>query len=242
MKIFIYTLINPTSGRKSHHQIIDILRSVFPSSRYQIDIDVTHSKKDGKEKANRAMTRGYDLLLIAGGDGTLNSIGSTLIGSRLPIGVLPTGSGNGFARHFRIPLSLAEAAYTLREGKLAWLDVGFANENPFFITCSCAWEASLSEIYAQTPFRGLAAYLYAGLHQTAFYRAQPLHLQLPNQELYMHKPFICTFANLSQFGNGCMIAPQAMGDDGKLHLVAIEQSDMLSVLKTLSEQRPASHS
>jgi diacylglycerol kinase family enzyme len=239
MKTYIQLLINQRAGSLLSRKNLQELKQVWSAPKYILDIAYISSKTESMDRARKVKQHGYDQLIIAGGDGTLNTIGSALIGSNIPIGVLPTGSGNGFARHYGIPLNIEEAAYTLRQGKLDWLDAGFANGNPFFVTCSCGWEASLLQIYEKSIFRGLSGYVYAGLHQTAFYRSQPLQLHLPGQIIHLNQPYICTFANLSQYGNNIVISPSSTGDDGKLQLVAIEQSDVFSVLKMMTEQQDA---
>ena len=98
-------------------------------------------------------------------------------------------------------------------------------------------EASLLKVYEKAPFRGLSAYICAGVHQTAFYRSQPLQLHLSDEIIHLEKPYICTFANLSQFGNDIVISPSSTGHDGKLQLIAIEQQDMISVIKMMRDRR-----
>jgi diacylglycerol kinase (ATP) len=236
MKTYIQLLINPNSGSPLHRKSLHQLTSVFSERNYVLDISYIASKTASIDQARKSKQAGYDQIILAGGDGTLNTIGSALIGSDMPLGILPTGSGNGFARHYGIPLKLEDAAYVLRQGKIEWLDAGLANGIPFFVTCSCAWEASLLKVYEKAPFRGLSAYIYAGVHQTAFYRSQPLQLHLSDEIIHMEKPYICTFANLSQFGNDIVISPSSTGHDGKLQLIAIEQQDMFSVIKMMRDR------
>ena len=233
MKTYIQLLINPNSGNPLTRKSIDKLTSVFCARNYVIDISYIASKTESIDRARKSKQEGYDQIILAGGDGTLNTIGSALIGSDMPLGILPTGSGNGFARHYGIPLKLEDAAYVLRQGKIECLDAGLANGIPFFVTCSCAWEASLLKVFEKAPFRGLSAYICAGVHQTAFYRPQPLQLHLSDEIIHLEKPYICTFANLSQFGNDIVISPLSTGHDGKLRLIAIEQQDMISVIKMM---------
>ena len=178
MNNYIQLLINPNSGSPLHRKSIHKLASVFSERNYVLDISYIASKTESIDQARKSKQESYDQIILAGGDGTLNTIGSALISSDMLLGILPTGSGNGFARHYGIPLKLEDAAYVLRQGKIEWLDSGLANGIPFFVTCSCAWEASLLKIYEKAPFRGLSAYIYAGVHQTAFYRSQPLQLHL----------------------------------------------------------------
>jgi diacylglycerol kinase (ATP) len=126
MKTYIQLLINPNSGSPLHRKSIHQLTSVFSERNYVLDISYIASKTASIDQARKSKQEGYEQIILAGGDGTLNTIGSALISSDMPLGILPTGSGNGFARHYGIPLKLEDAAYSLRQGKIECLDAGLA--------------------------------------------------------------------------------------------------------------------
>ena len=130
MKTYIQLLINPNSGSPLHRKRLQQL-TPYSLSETMYLISVILPRKESIDRARKSKQAGYDQIILAGGDGTLNTIGSALIGSDMPLGILPTGSGNGFARHYGIPLKLEDAAYVLRQGKIEWLDAGLANGIPF---------------------------------------------------------------------------------------------------------------
>lgn len=167
---------------------------------------------------------------MVGGDGMVNTIGRELVGTDVALGVIPAGSGNGFARHFKIPLQPVPAAESLLNGRVIPIDVGKVNGHMFFVTCSMAWDGALVETFEKYPFRGLVPYVLAGAQQLLEFNAQPFHVEIDGEKFKLKRPLIFTVANLSQFGSDFLVAPDAKADSGELELVAIETKDMPLVL------------
>ena len=230
----VRVLVNPKSGLgTSFDSFWGALEKHFGADAdvtYQFSNDVA----DGRRKAARAVRDGVDALLVAGGDGMVNSIGGVLVGTPVALGVIPTGSGNGFARHFGIPLDLAGAAEALARARRRLIDVGTANGHPFFVTCSLAWDAAIAQRFATFPFRGIAPYVFAAAAELITYEDQPLHVSLdgaPAQSL--PNPIIFTVANLTQYGGGAQIAPKARPDDGLMEMVVVLRPDLPLLLVNL---------
>jgi len=226
----VLVLINPKSGTGGPYRFISAIEKVWDTPEYDISFQFSQSAEDGVGKVERAIERGTDTILVVGGDGMVNSIGCALVGTDVRLGVVPAGSGNGFARHFRIPLHPAEAAQTLLNGRTQRIDVGKANDRLFFVTCSMAWDGALVEGFEKLPFRGLAPYVLAGAQQLFEYKAQPFHIDIDGESIDFKHPLIFTVANLSQFGSDVLVAPDAKADSGDLELVAIEKKDLPLVL------------
>ncbi|QHI67960.1 diacylglycerol/lipid kinase family protein [Tichowtungia aerotolerans] len=225
-------LINPNSGMGTAlDRIRQSLLDHWDLPGTDLTIQFSKSKEDGQDKVKRAVDEGVHTLLVAGGDGMINSIGSVLIGSDVALGVIPTGSGNGLARHFDIPLDPSAAVAALARAEAKAIDVGFANDLPFFITCSLAWDAALVNTFEKSPVRGILPYVFAAVYEFFEYHPQPFTLQLDEEtEIQIEDPQLCTIANLSQYGGGAQIAPGAKADDGQLQLVVIRRRNFAKVL------------
>jgi diacylglycerol kinase (ATP) len=192
------------------------------------------SRADGAEKVRAAMEDGVDLLIVVGGDGTVSSVGSALVGTNVTMGVVPVGSGNGFARHFGIPLVPARAVEALSRAVIAAIDVGIINQRPFLVTSSMAWDATLVRTFEKFPIRGILPYVFAGVYEFLDYRPQALTVELDSGEtLSVPDPLVVTVANLTQYGGGAVIAPQAKPDDGQLELVLVRRDDIPFLIANL---------
>ena len=230
-------LINPNSGMGvALDRIHGALIEHWDKPGNDLSIQFSTSKEDGQAKARRAVEDGVGRLLVIGGDGMVNTIGSVLIGTDTALGVIPAGSGNGFARHFDIPLDLVKATVALASATVQRIDVGYADGRPFFVTCSLAWDAALVNIFEKSPVRGVLPYIFAGVYQFFDYTPQPFTLCVDDGETFtIDDPQVCTVANLSQYGGGAQIAPGAKADDGQLLLVTVRKRDMPIIVLMLGK-------
>lgn len=227
----VRVLINRKSGVGwSLDQLLRAFDRHWETPDCAISYQFTQSKEDAVLKTHAAIADGVDTLLVAGGDGTVSSIGAELVGTDVALGVIPLGSGNGFARHFDIPLNPAESVKALASARKHSIDVGLVGDRPFLVSCSTAWDAALVETFDKSPVRGFLPYVVSGVVQLFEYKPQPAVIKIDGEEtIRMKRPMIITCANLSQFGGGTMIAPDVRADDGVLDLVLADKKN-LSVL------------
>ena len=220
-------LMNPHSGRSQVlGKAISAINAAWSGPGIDLSFQFSNSVEDGHGKARRAIKEGVDTILVVGGDGIINTIGAELVGSKVALGVIPTGSGNGFARHFGVPLNVDRAARALATAERCLIDVGTANGRPFFVTCSMAADASLVRTFESFPFRGILPYVFAAAYELFDYKPQPFRAKLDDEpETLFNEPLLFTVANLTQFGGGAQIAPSAQPDDGHLELVVIAKQD-----------------
>jgi diacylglycerol kinase (ATP) len=231
----VRVLINPHSGLWwSSNNLQQSLERHWNVEGIDLAYQYSRSPEDGRAKALRAVKDGADAVLVVGGDGMVNTIGSALVSTGVALGVIPAGSGNGFARHFDIPLNAEGAVTSLLKGRRISIDVGTANGRPFFVTCSLAWDAALVRTFEKSPIRGILPYVFAAAYQFLDYKTQPFEVVLDGQErLSFPDPLLFTVANLTQFGSGARVAPQAEPDDGFLELVQISRQHAPTVLAQL---------
>lgn len=185
----------------------------------------SEDREDGRKKARHAVEGGADTVVAVGGDGTISSIAEALVDTPAALAAIPAGSGNGFARHFGIPMDPLDAFNSLCMGRRTRMDVGYADGRPFFVTCSMAWDAALVPVFQKSPIRGVLSYVVAGIYEFFDYVPQDIEVEIEGQEpMVFRKSLVFTIANLSQYGSGAIIAPGASADDGKLELIAASRT------------------
>jgi YegS/Rv2252/BmrU family lipid kinase len=231
----VRVLINPKSGLpRLFNTMRQALDRFWDVDGVDLSYQFTQSKEDGIAKARRAVEEGVDTILVSGGDGTVSTIGRELVDTDIALGVIPGGSGNGFARHFAIPLSAAKAVEALASATERRIDVGMVNGTPFFVTCSMAWDAAFVRTFEKSPMRGILPYVFAGVQEFFDYERQNMRVTFNDGEtIDLINPMIMTVANLTQFGGGAMIAPHAEDDDGKLEFVGALQKDFPLLLANI---------
>lgn len=231
----IRVLINPNSGiGVSMRVLLETFQEVWDCDGRRISYQFSKSAQDGCEKARVAIAEGVDTIIVVGGDGMINTIGSELIHQPVNLGVIPTGSGNGFARHFDIPLQPRQAIKRLVNATPQEVDVGTANGQPFFATCSLAWDAALVKTFEKSPVRGILPYFFAATYELFEYKAQSFTVCMDEEApLVFDHPMLFTIANLTQYGGGAQIAPHAKANDGYLWLTAALKSDVAKLIPSL---------
>ena len=231
----IRIMINPKSGLGVSMRILmQTFNDVWDCDGREITYQLTKSAEDGRIKARRAIEEGVETLIVVGGDGVINSIGAELLDAPINLGVIPTGSGNGFARHFGINLNPGKAIQQLLQAKPESIDVGLANGRPFFVTCSMAWDAALVKTFEKSPVRGILPYVFAAAYELFDYKSERFRVSIDQaaEKVYDH-PMLFTVANLTQFGGGARIAPKAKADDGCLWLTAAFREDVPRLIPSL---------
>lgn len=225
-------LINPRSGMSSSlWEVEEEMEARWGGAGMDLSYQISRSPEDGKAKTRRAIADGADTVVVVGGDGMVNSIGSALIGTDVALGVIPTGSGNGFARHFNVPLSAPRAIAALATARRMRIDVGIANDRPFLVTCSLAWDATIVRSFEKSPVRGILPYILAGAYELINYTPQAMEVSMGDgRALRFADPLVFTVANLTQFGGGARIAPTAQPDDGHLELVVACRKDAMRLV------------
>jgi YegS/Rv2252/BmrU family lipid kinase len=231
----VRVLINPNAGPSNALEVVvQAVSRYWDTADNEVTFQTSRDAEAGRRKAREAVRDGIDTLLVAGGDGMINTVGHELLDSGVALGVIPTGSGNGFARHFNIPLLLDEAVRALVVARRTRIDVGTVNSRPFFVTCSLAWEAAVAKAFDRSPIRGVWPYILAAAREYVTFTPQPLEVTLDGSEqARFPDPMIFTVANLTQYGGGAKIAPHAEPNDGLLELVVLPRQDVAQLLTSL---------
>jgi len=225
----VRALFNPKSGLwTSTSLLLNSVEKNWDIDGIDISYQVSKSIEDGVAKTKRAIDDGVDTIIVIGGDGMVNSIGSALIGTDTALAVIPTGSGNGFARHFDISRDFQTASKALVGGKRMKIDVGYIDNHPFFVTCGLAWDADLVKGFDESPVRGIMPYVFSGIYSWFTYEPQNFKISLDDKAIEVDNPVVLTVANLTQYGGGAKIAPNASPNDGLLELVEVPQMEPLA--------------
>jgi YegS/Rv2252/BmrU family lipid kinase len=162
------------------------------------------------------------LLVAAGGDGTINEIARALINTGIPLGVIPLGSGNGFARHFNLPFNINKSLKLLLTGTTLSVDVGYLNGRPFFCTAGIGFDAEIGYYYRNYNHRGFIAYALSFARVFSWYKSKDYKLEIDGVP-HDFKAFFITIANISQFGYNFFVAPHASTLDGAFDVVVVKQ-------------------
>lgn len=181
----------------------------------------TNYPKHAFDLARNAAADKIDVVVAVGGDGTINEVGTAILGTDTKMGIIPCGSGNGLARSLGIPLNWKRAVERLNEFKVRRIDTGILNEFRFFNMAGLGFDAHISNEFASLKGRGLAGYVRKAFSEVLNYKPGQYKVMI-NDKTYDREAFMISFANSSQFGNDAHIAPKALLDDGFLDICIIK--------------------
>jgi YegS/Rv2252/BmrU family lipid kinase len=164
----------------------------------------------------------YNIFIAAGGDGTVHTIASELVGSQKILGVLPLGSGNGFAKEFGFRKNIRALLSNIEKGESMDIDVININDKLCLNVAGIGLDSFVAHSFNELKLRGFLPYVW--LTMKTFLQLRPFHITIRcGGELIVNEElFVLTIANARQFGNNAFIAPEARPNDGKLDLVLIK--------------------
>lgn len=218
--------MNPISGTSAKKDIPYLIEELLDKEQFDYSIRETEYAGHAYEIAKESKEQGIDIVVAVGGDGTVNEVGRALVHSNTALGIIPTGSGNGLARHLLIPMKIKGAIQVLNDCEITDLDYGIINEHPFFCTCGVGFDAFISEKFAEAGKRGPITYLENILKEGLKYEPETYEIEAENGTI-KKKAFLISCANASQYGNNAYIAPQASMSDGMIDVIIMEPFDAL---------------
>ncbi len=218
----ILFLINPISGTKKKKDIPTRILQLIDHSQYDVEIHITKYKGEATELVPQKIVEGYTRFIAVGGDGTVNEVAKALVNTNGILGIIPIGSGNGLARHLRIPLNLEESIKLINSGDYEAIDYGKINDTPFFCTCGVGFDAHIGYKFAEGKDRGFITYVKTTIKEFFRYKAKKYKLKIDNKFTLKSRAFLITFANASQYGNNAYISPNADIQDGKLDICILD--------------------
>jgi diacylglycerol kinase (ATP) len=153
--------MNPVAGNAEAETLREVIDSLCSRKGWQYEIYETTGEEDVAEVARKAAEEGADLIVAAGGDGTVAGVVNGLVGSKVPVGVAPMGTGNGLARAMDIPLDILEALEVIAgEHEVQEVDVMKVGDQHFVLNVSAGLSArGMKETPAEEKQRlGMLAY------------------------------------------------------------------------------------
>jgi YegS/Rv2252/BmrU family lipid kinase len=166
---------------------------------------------------------GVDLAILAGGDGTMNAAAEALLERQLPLGILPTGTGNDLARTLRVPTDLAKAAAAIVAGCERRIDLGRANRKHFFNAASIGLAAEVSRHHTAERKRRLWLLAYVLSMRDAWRTTRSFHARLRCDGRTLRlRALQVTVANGRHYGGGMTVHADAAIDDGRLDVYALK--------------------
>jgi len=223
-------VINPIAGRRGRRSGEGERRRAFAQSSaaafgVTATIVMTEGRGHARDLAQAFVDAGCDTVVAMGGDGTVNEVAQALVDTATPLGILPCGSGDGFAKGLGLPSHPHRAMRVALTATPEPVDVGDASGRLFLNIAGTGFDAAVAHRFATGGKRGVAGYLSAGSRLLWGYAPPEYEVRWQTgmaEEVRRGRKFLIAFANAPSYGNGAVLAPDASVRDGVLDLVLVE--------------------
>jgi diacylglycerol kinase (ATP) len=164
----------------------------------------------------------YDVFVAAGGDGTVRTVAAELVGSQKVFGVLPMGSGNGFAKEFGFRTNISSLLADIKKNESVDIDIIELNDQICLNVAGIGLDSFVAHSFDKAKIRGLWSYIWQTFMNFFLLKPVRITIQLEGDEPFAEDLFVLSIANTRQFGNNAFIAPEAKPNDGIIDIVLIK--------------------
>ncbi|MBR2450403.1 MAG: diacylglycerol kinase family lipid kinase [Paludibacteraceae bacterium] len=215
-------IVNPISGTKAKNRVTKLIRDLLDPQLFSPTVVVTEYAGHATQLAQQFALEGYYAVIAVGGDGTVNEVANGLVGTNTALGIVPNGSGNGFARHLDISTRMNRAIEMLNSSEVISVDYGMVNDKKFFSTCGVGFDALVAVQFNEGKSRGLKTYVQNTLQSLFNYKPKTYHILGEDIDVTT-EAFLITFANAGQWGYDAYIAPKASVQDGLMDIAIVNK-------------------
>jgi len=220
MRVII--LVNPNAGRGKGRSVLREALEVIRRQGVATDVQESRDARHLLALARQAAAEKPDAVVSLGGDGTQHYVLNGIMGSEIPLGVIPCGSGNDFARGLGIPTRVRAAAEAVCAGNTRRVDLGRVGSTVFSCIAGAGFDSVVTR-YANERVRrlkGSLAYAWSILRSLENYRPEPLEV-VSDVQRYSGEVIFAVVGNNVSYGGGIHLTPHARLDDGLLDVCIV---------------------
>jgi diacylglycerol kinase (ATP) len=243
----VTVLVNPQAGRGLSRRVAGVAIAELRRLSLDVAVVVTRSAEHGRDSAAQAVAAGCSAVVLCGGDGAVASVLPLLAGSAVPLGVLPGGSGNDFARALGLPVrDPVAAARVVALGTAGPVDLGLLRsvgrpDRWFGTVLAAGFDARVNErMNAMTWPRGRTRYHAALVRELASFRPISYVLTVDGSKLECEAMLVAV-GNTASYGGGMRICPGARADDGLLDVTVVTSISRAKLIRLFHSVYPGRH-
>lgn len=215
-------IVNPFSGISKKGNLKERIETHLDLSQFSYELCYTEYAGHAITIAAEAREAGYDMVVVVGGDGSVNEVAQSLIGSDTILAVLPGGSGNGFAMHIGMGRNVNKAIQKLNTGKILTIDTCKMNEKAFVNLAGVGFDGMVANKIRKSTLRGFWAYFKHSIIAAFTYQMQEFEIEIDGKN-FKKSCFIFEVANAPMYGYGFELVPTAKFDDGLLEILFLKK-------------------
>ena len=235
-------IYNPTAGRGKARRWVREVEEHLRGRGARVDCEPSTGPDDLVRIAAESSRASYDRVVVVGGDGTLNLAVREFDLARGTLALIPTGSGDDFARVTGIPRNIRKACDLVIDGQVRETDVAVANGLRYLGVAGLGFDSEVADFANRNVkfLRGSAVYLYAIFRVLPKFTPRRVRIRTENG-VRDEEIMFAAVGNSRQYGGGIRITPDAKIDDGLLDLCIVHRTTRMELLKTLPKAYTGAH-
>ncbi len=218
----LLVIINPIAGKGFAPRLLESAGKSPLHKTYLVDMVLTEGSGHALSLARKACEEGYDAVVAAGGDGTVNEVASGLIGTPVALGIIASGSGNGFARQLGYSMDPMKAMTQIACSGSRKIDTLLINGNPGINVSGFGFDGHVAWQFNHSGHRGLSTYTWIAIRELFKFASIRFRLEIDGNKME-REAHMLVVANSREFGNAAIIAPDADIADGKVDIVLVKR-------------------
>lgn len=230
-------IYNPSAGKEEVTKNLSKILDTLESLGYESSTFATKGKSDAKKEARRVSKLKFDLIVVAGGDGTLNEVVNGISSEvhRPDLAILPFGTSNDFANALGVPRQLEESLRVIKKQKIKEVDIGYTNKNYFI---NVAGGGRLTELSYEVPSRlktalGQLAYYIKGIEKIVDFK--PYHIKFETLDsTFEEEVMLFLVSNSNVMGGFDKIAPYASLNDGLFDVLILKKCNLAELARVMA--------
>lgn len=244
-----YFIVNKISGNGKGLKVWKKVEKLLQEKRINYQVRFTERPKHAVEIAKELSSEKCYAIVAVGGDGTVHDVANGLIGSNIPLGVIPAGSGNDFARALDIPMDYKKALERILMGKQRKIDIGRIGEEYCITVAGIGFDGKVAEVNNASKYKkwlnlirlGALSYGLSFLHVLLKYRPVNIQLKVDGENLVFFNVWLIAIANIPNYGGGIRICPDACYNDGLFDICIVHSITKWDLLRTFPKAYKGKH-
>ena len=221
MKKRILFIINPVAGVKRKDKIPALINAHLDHDRFDYEVVYTENRGHATEIAAEAAKNNFDVVAVAGGDGSVNEVATGLMGTSTCLAIIPSGSGNGLARHLGYSIDIKSTLAIINAYKVRKMDVCKINDEYFFSLIGIGFDAFVAKVFSREETRGFMTYAWSAIKSLGSFESFDYTLQSKEKNM-SGKAFMINVCNSNQYGYNVKVAPDANLSDGLMDVIIVD--------------------
>lgn len=219
----IVFIVNPFSGTTNKQNFATIVTEYLDHYRFDHLIQYTEAPGHAIDLAKQCIEANVDIVVAVGGDGTINEVATGLVHSDTTLGIIPAGSGNGFALHLGMSRDLKKAIKQINKAKSIRIDTCTLNGSFFINVAGLGFDAQVAYHTKKDKKRGFFNYFKKTLQLSSKYKPEELSIEIDGKVIE-GKYAAAVIANASKYGYVFTVAPFAKLNDGLLDIILFKDA------------------